>query len=125
MSVRLSRAQRRAVELVKAGRVEWGAEDQAMARRGHCWVPVWLIDGYSAYGSEHRTYQALETRGVIRVRHDLVPCHRVPEQVKTYRSLLGPEQRRTIPAHDEPVDSGWRARVEIAIDLDEDEDDER
>lgn len=114
---KLSAQQQAALDLVAAGRVQYGAEYPARARRaaarGSFDIPAWLIDGAAAYGQQQRTFTTLEERGVIVVRHDLVPQQRVPEQQKTSRTLTG-ERTWTLPAHDAPADPGWRADVELA-----------
>lgn len=110
----LSPRQREAVELVKEGRVQYGHEHQNLARKGRGTFPVFLINGYAAYGQQGRTFASLEERGVIVIRHDLVPRHRVPEKTRTRRTLSGAERTITIPAHDAPVDPGWRTPVEMA-----------
>lgn len=117
---KLSAQQQAALDLVAAGRVQYGAEfpdrDRRAAARGRGGLlsPEWLIDGSAAYGQAKRTFSALEERGVIIVRHDLVPQQHVPEQTKAYRDIAGHLETRTIPAHDEPADPGWRADVELA-----------
>ncbi|WP_102145612.1 hypothetical protein [Mycobacterium hubeiense] len=110
---KLSARQREALALVGEGRVEYGAEHQNMARRGRVTWPVFLIDGHAAYGQQGRTFASREERGLIVVRHDLVEHKRVPAQVKTYSTISGATHTRVLPAHDAPVDPGWRARVEV------------
>lgn len=111
---RLSPRQREALDLVQAGRVQYGHEHQNMARRGNSTFPVFLIDGHAAYGQQGRTFASLEEHGLIVVRHDLVPHERVPAETRTRRTLSGADETVTIPAHDAPVDKGWRTTVEPA-----------
>lgn len=110
----LSARQREALDLVRQGRVEYGHEHQNMARRGRGTYPVFLIDGHAAYGQQGRTFGSLEAHGLIIIRHDLVERERVPETTRTRRTLSGTEETITIPAHDAPVDKGWRTTVELA-----------
>lgn len=112
---RLSPRQREALELVHAGRVQYGHEHQNMARRGNSTFPVFLIDGHAAHGQQGRTFSSLEEHGHIVIRHDLVPHERVPAETKTRRTLSGTDRTITIPAHDAPIDKGWRATVEPAV----------
>lgn len=108
----LSPRQREALDLVRQGRVEYGHEHQNMARRGHGTFPVFLVDGHAAYGQQGRTFGSLEEHGHIIIRHDLLPHERVPETTRTRRTLSGTDETIAIPAHDAPVDKGWRAPVE-------------
>lgn len=112
-TTKLSARQQEALDLVRRGRVEYGHEFPAMARRGHATYPVFLVDGHAAYNQQGRTFGSLEERGLIVVRHDLVPHHRVAEATRTYRTLTG-ERTVNIPEHDAPVDAGWRTVVELA-----------
>lgn len=117
MIVRLSKAQQAALQLVADGRVEYGSEFPEMsrrsARRGNPSGHAWLIDGYGSYGQQGRSFSWLEEKGLIVVRRDLVPTHEVPERTRGYRSVAGLVRVSVIPAHDEPVDPGWRAAVEL------------
>lgn len=113
-TAKLSPRQREVLDLVRDGRVQYGHEHQNMARRGHGTFPVFLIDGHAAYGQQGRTFASLEEHGLISIRHDLVPHHRVPEKTRTRRTLSGADETLTIPAHDEPIDKGWRTAVEPA-----------
>lgn len=117
---RLSRRQRAAVELVVAGRVQWGHGLPEMSRRAHANGRPhtivgfgWLIDGIPADGHQGRSFRSLEERGLILVRHDLVPTHMVPEIAKERVSIAGTRSTVTIPAHEEPDDPGWVAPVEL------------
>lgn len=111
--MRLSPRQREALELVRAGRVQYGQQYPAMARRGrHTW-PVFLVDGHAAYGQQGRTFASLEEHRRIVIRHDLVPQQHVPETTRVTRTLTG-EATITIPAHDAPADPGWRTTVDVA-----------
>ncbi|MGJ6127418.1 hypothetical protein QN239_33095 [Mycolicibacterium sp. Y3] len=112
-TAKLSARQQEALDLVRQGRVQYGHEFPKMARRGHATFPVFLIDGYAAYNQQGRTFGSLEERGMIVVRYDLVPHHHVPETTRISRTLTG-ESTVTIPAHDAPVDAGWRTVVELA-----------
>lgn len=107
--------QREALALVTQGHVEYGAEHPNMARRAArhngLVMRAFILDG-CRQGPGRSTWQAIEERGWITVRHDLVPTHIVPERTQTYRSLTG-TATRTIPAHPEPIDPGWRAPVEL------------
>ncbi|MEX7470521.1 hypothetical protein AB4Z39_12515 [Mycobacterium adipatum] len=111
---RLSPRQREALELVHAGRVQYGHEHPNMARRGHSTFPVFLVDGHAAHGQQGRTFGSLEEHGLIVIRHDLVPHGPVPAETRTSRTLSGTDRTITIPAHDAPIDKGWRANVEPA-----------
>lgn len=110
----LSPRQHEALDLVRQGRVQYGHEHQNMARRGRGTYPVFLIDGHAAYGQQGRTFASLEEHGLIVIRHDLVARERVPETTRTRRTLSGADKAITIPAHDAPVDKGWRTAVEPA-----------
>lgn len=110
----LSSRQREAMMFVGEGRVQYGHEHQNMARKGRGTWPVFLVDGYRPHGQFERTFASLEERGLIVIRHDLVPRDRVPERVRTRRTISGEEQAITIPAHDAPIDKGWRTAVELA-----------
>lgn len=112
MTTRISSTQRVALELVREGRVQYGYEYQNMARKGHGTFPVFLIDGYAAYGQQGRTFAALEERGLIVIRHDLVPREHVPECTRESHTIAG-SRMITIPAHEAPVDKGWRTAVEF------------
>ncbi|PJE03577.1 MAG: hypothetical protein CK429_32750 [Mycobacterium sp.] len=112
-TAKLSARQQEAIDLVRQGRVQYGHEFPNMARRGHATFPVFLIDGHAAYNQQGRTFGSLEERGLIIVRHDLVAQHHVPETTRTSRTLTG-DRTITIPAHDAPIDAGWRTAVEIA-----------
>lgn len=101
-TAKLSARQQEALELVKQGRVQYGHEFPNMARRGH-----------AAYNQQGRTFAALEERGLLVIRHDLVPHEPKPATTRTSRTLTG-ESTITIPAHDAPVDPGWRTAVELA-----------
>jgi hypothetical protein len=109
---RLSPQQRALLGIVREGRVQYGHEHQAMARRGRSTYPVWLIDGYAAHGHQGRTLTSLESWGLIVVRHDLIPCKWVDAYTKTSRNMLGDLRVVTIPGHPEPKDAGWRTTVE-------------
>lgn len=115
----MSKAQALALELVRAGRVEYGARYPEMARRaaarGRSTMNDWIVDGYPCDGRQGITFTTLEVRGDIVVRRDLVPMHTVPETVKTYRSIAGGSSTQTVPAHEAPVDPGWRAPVEEVV----------
>lgn len=111
---KLSPQQEAALALVRAGRVQYGHEFPDMARRGRDTFPVFLIDGAAAYGQQSRTFASLEERGLIVVRHNLIPLRRVPERTRAYRTVAGFERTVTVPAHDAPVDPGWRTTVEVA-----------
>lgn len=110
----LSPRQREAMMLVGEGRVQYGHEHQNMARKGRGTWPVFLVDSYRPHGQFERTFASLEERGLIVVRHDLVPRERVPERIRTRRTISGEERAITIPAHDAPIDKGWRTAVELA-----------
>lgn len=107
--------QREALELVTQGHVEYGAEHPTMARRAArrngMVMRAFIIDG-RRQGPASSTWPAIEERGWITIRHDLVPTRTTVECTRSYRSLLG-TITRTIPAHPEPVDPGWRAPVEL------------
>lgn len=75
--------------------------------------PVWLIDGYAAYGHQIHTLRTLQDKGAIVVRHDLLLTVERPETVKTYRGVAGGMKTMTLPARQEPADPGWRANVEV------------
>lgn len=109
---KLSARQQEALDLVREGRVQYGHEYQNMARRGHAGYPVFLIDGHAAYSQQGRTFASLEERGLIVVRHDLIPLHHVPETIQTSHTLTG-VRTITIPAHEAPIDAGWRTTVEL------------
>lgn len=107
--------QREALALVAQGHVEYGAEYPNMARRAArrngLVMRAFVIDG-RRQGPGRSTWQAIEERGWITVRHGLVSTHIVPERTQTYRGLTG-TATRTIPAHPEPIDPGWRTPVEL------------
>ncbi len=109
--------QREALELVAAGRVQYGIEFPKMARRaaardgGTFDVPKYLIDELGA-GPRAASLSACEDRQWITVRHDLIPTHTVAEKTVTTRTLTGAKER-VLPAHAEPVDPGWRTTVEL------------
>jgi len=115
--MRLSPHQRNALQAVADGRVEYGIEYPEMARRaaarGRRHWPAFLVDGNEPYGAAKQTLPALEERGLIRVRHEDVPTERVPARQASRHSLTGSGEMYTIPEHDEPVDPGWRAPVEL------------
>ncbi len=107
--------QREALALVAQGHVEYGAEHPNMARRAarrNGVVMRAFISGGRRQGPGSSTWQAIEERGWITVRHDLIPTHTVPARTQTYRSLAG-TATRTVPAHSEPIDPAWRAPVEL------------
>jgi hypothetical protein len=108
---------REALALVSHGHVEYGAEHHPnmagrAARRNGLVMRAFITDG-CRQGPRSSTWQAIEERGWITVRHALVPTHIVPERTQAYRSLTG-TAARTSPAHlVEPIDPGWRAPVEL------------
>lgn len=113
-----SPAQLKALSLANQGRVQYGNAYPNMARRAAAHgrpdgIRTWLIDDAPVYGNEHATWQAIEKRGWIRVRHDLLPLKRVDEQVKQYTNISGTITTRTLPTHHVPEDPGWRAKVEL------------
>ena len=115
---KLSKAQQEALQLVREGRVEFGSEwpqrDRRQASKGRKpLVQCWVIDGFPVYGQKYRPFQWLEEHGLIVVRHDLVPTHMVPEWTYDFVSVAGVKKVEVIPAHEEPVDPGWRAPVEV------------
>lgn len=112
-AMRLSPKQREAIKMVRDGRVQYGAAYPNMARRGHIDRYVFLVDGHEVTGAQGRTFECLEEREVITVRHDLIELHRVPESTKVYHVING-DKTVVHPAHDEPVDPGWRTAVEPA-----------
>lgn len=116
-TAKLSARQQEALELVKEGRVQYGHEFPNMARRGHATYPVFLIDGHAAYNQQGRTFASLEERGLLVIRHDLVSREPKPATTRTSRTLTG-ESTITIPAHDAPVDPGWRTAVELTTSTD-------
>jgi len=109
--------QREALQLVAAGKVQYGIEFPNMTRRAAARgrdafdVPKYLIDDLGA-GSRSASLAACEERHWITVRHDLIPTHTVPEKTVTTRTLTG-TQKRVLPEHPEPVDPGWRTTVEL------------
>ncbi|GAT10323.1 hypothetical protein H7I77_05205 [Mycolicibacterium novocastrense] len=116
-TAKLTVRQQEALELVEQGRVQYGHEFPNMARRGHATYPVFLIDGHAAYNQQGHTFASLEERGLLVIRHDLVPREPKPATTRTSRTLTG-ESTITIPAHDAPVDPGWRTAVELATPAD-------
>lgn len=115
---RPSNAQLKALAIAAAGRAQYGSEyparDRHAAARGrHTALKTFLVDDHDIYGSEHATWQSLEERGWITVRHDLLPTTTVPAKTVERTSITGEKTTYTIPEHPEPTDPGWRAVVEI------------
>ena len=110
---KLSKTQSEALEKVREGRVQFGHVYPEMARKGRSVFPEWLIDGFAAYGQENRTYNSLEEKGLIRVRHDLVERQPVPASSRVSKSVAGFQVVVSTEAHEAPVDPGWRADVEV------------
>lgn len=116
----LSPQQRAALELVRAGRVQYGIEHPEMARRARARgrdgfdTATWIVDGFACDGRQNSTFQSLEERGLITVRMGLVPTVYVPGKTRVRRRMLGGEESVVVPAHRRPADPGWRAPVELA-----------
>ncbi len=116
---RPSPAQLKALAIAAAGRAAYGSEfpdrDRRAAARGrHTAMSTFLVDGHGIYGAgEHSTWQTLEERGWITVRHDLLPTTRVPARTVECTSLSGEKTTTTLAAHQAPTDPGWRATIEI------------
>ncbi|SKM83428.1 Uncharacterised protein [Mycobacteroides abscessus subsp. massiliense] len=117
-TIKPSQKQLEALSIVSEGRAQYGSEYPERARRaaarGRQTVDqTWLVDGADVYGAEHTTWNSLEGRGWIRVRHDLLPMKHVTEQAREYTTITGFKELKVLPAHEEPEDPGWRAAVEL------------
>lgn len=114
---RLSAKQIEALIAVEAGRVTYGAEFPALARRqGGPAIAVFLLDGYGVYAGQHATYHSLAERGLIIERIDLLPQKIVPARTRTRVTIAGFEEQVVIPEHEVPEDDGWRADVQLTAD---------
>jgi len=103
-----------ALNAVAAGRVQWGNEYPALARRhGQPNALVFLIDGHGVYASEHNTYARLTEHGLIVSRGDLLLQKTVPAHTRVYTTETGHQEIRQVPEHSIPADDGWRAAVEL------------
>lgn len=110
-----SPAQALLLQAVSEGRVEYGVAYPDMARRrpGIARNTVFLIDGHPPYARQHQTWAAINDRGWVDVRYDLVETHRVPARAGRQNTLAGPGRAYAIPACARPVDPGWRTPVEL------------
>lgn len=116
--IKPSQKQLAALAVVADGRAQYGNEFPERERRSAAQgrpsrIYTWLVDGADIYGAERATWGSLEERGWIKVRTDLLPRKRVPEQAREYTSISGSKTVKVLPAHEEPEDPGWRAAVEL------------
>lgn len=116
--IKPSQKQLEALTMVSEGRAQYGSEFPKMARRAAARGErindqTWLVDGADIYGAEHATWNSLEDRGWIRVRHDLLPMKHVAERTREYTTITGFKELKVLAAHEEPEDPGWRAAVEL------------
>lgn len=112
-----------ALAAIAAGRVQYGAthpdrdrrEYTRATRNGATHSPrhSYLLDGKAVSARKLPIYERLTSLNLVRVRHDTVAHHKVPERRVTVPTAAG-TTTRIMPARREPTDPGWRCAVELA-----------